>query len=74
MVTSPYEWKILEWNDKPQINKTNQQTKGSYPVHADACSDRSKIGKKRSTKRGCSSDVTMWTPELVGLPRQFGAS
>ena len=21
MVTSPYEWKILEWNDKPQINK-----------------------------------------------------
>ena len=21
MVTSPYEWKILEWDDKPDINK-----------------------------------------------------
>ena len=21
MVTSPYEWKILEWDDKPQTNK-----------------------------------------------------
>ena len=21
MVTSPYEWKILEWNEKPQTNK-----------------------------------------------------
>ena len=21
MVTSPYEWKILEWDEKPQTNK-----------------------------------------------------
>ena len=25
IVTSPYEWKILEWDDKPQ---TNKQTNG----------------------------------------------
>ena len=28
MVTSPYEWKILEWDDKLQTNKqTNKQYK-----------------------------------------------
>ena len=26
MVTSPYEWKILEWDDKPQTKKTSKQT------------------------------------------------
>ena len=27
MVTSSYEWKILEWDEKPQTNKpTNKQT------------------------------------------------
>ena len=26
MVTSPYEWKILEWDDQPQTNKqTNKK-------------------------------------------------
>ena len=28
MVTSPYEWKILEWDEKPQ---TNKQTKSNHP-------------------------------------------
>ena len=23
MVTSPYEWKILEWDENPQTNKQN---------------------------------------------------
>ena len=26
MMTSPYEWKILEWDDKPQNNKQNTIT------------------------------------------------
>ena len=31
MVTSPYEWKFLEWNLKPQTNKqTNIQTKDQH--------------------------------------------
>ena len=25
MVTSPYEWKILEWDEKPQTNKKNKE-------------------------------------------------
>ena len=27
MVTSPYEWKILQWDEKPQANKQNRKTK-----------------------------------------------
>ena len=27
MVTSPYEWKILQWDEKLQANKQNRKTK-----------------------------------------------
>ena len=29
MVTSPYEWKILEWDDKPTKNKPFEEKRGS---------------------------------------------
>ena len=41
MVTSPYEWKILEEDDKPQTNKqttnqtNNQPTKQTYKYISD---------------------------------------
>ena len=32
MVTSPYEWKILEWDDKPK--QTHKQTRSEFYVIA----------------------------------------
>ena len=33
MVTTPYEWKILDWDEKPQTNKQNQNVSFSLIAH-----------------------------------------
>ena len=71
MVMSPYEWDILEWDEKPKTNEQNQLNKLEYPSHTDALCLAWLLEKKTIKSNKCIMIYCNYFPLKKGMALQL---